>query len=215
MRGNRMFAGSVADEAGVEGAGYGGICGALDEGAAIGEDGDGVGAAREAEEHGVCAQAGNAGLANEGGVEGGEVERAGVLVYLDRVAAAEGDVRAGGAGEVGEGAGGLLVGAADEALGVRTGSGDFAALVGPKIPGEEGAAEELRLVGEKFECLVGLKGGGEVNGGGEDAGGIAGFCEAGGRGGEEAGEAGGGGFPGDWWLVQPRSQGRDPAPSSG
>ena len=41
---------SGADEAGVEGAGEGGVGGALDDGAAVGEEGEGVGWAFEAEE---------------------------------------------------------------------------------------------------------------------------------------------------------------------
>src|ERR1700723_4306672 len=46
--GNRFFSG--ADEAGVEGAGEGDVGGALDEGAAVGEESEGVGWAFEAEE---------------------------------------------------------------------------------------------------------------------------------------------------------------------
>ncbi len=42
--------GSGADEARVEGAGDGGVGGALDESTAVGEEGDGVEAAAEAEE---------------------------------------------------------------------------------------------------------------------------------------------------------------------
>ena len=39
-----------ADEAGVEGSGDGGVGGALDEGATVGKEGDGVGATAETEE---------------------------------------------------------------------------------------------------------------------------------------------------------------------
>ena len=45
-------------------------------------------------------------------------------------------------------------------------------------------------MGEEFEGLSGLEGGGEVDGSGEDAGGVAGVYRAGGRSGEDAGEAG-------------------------
>ena len=44
------LAGSAADEAGVEGAGQAYVGGALDEGAAVGKDGEGVGGVGEAEE---------------------------------------------------------------------------------------------------------------------------------------------------------------------
>ena len=117
---------------------------------------------------------------------GGEVDGAVVLVDLDGVAAAEGDVGAAFAGEVGEDA---L--AADGAVGVGGAGVDLAALVGPEVEGEEGAADEVGLVGEEFEGFGDLDGGGEVDGGGEDAGGVAGFDGAGGGLGEDAGEAGG------------------------
>ena len=45
----------AAEEAGVEGAGEAGVSGALDEGAAVGEDGEGVGVVIEAEEEAVGA----------------------------------------------------------------------------------------------------------------------------------------------------------------
>ena len=74
--------------------------------------------------------------------------------------------------------------------GLGVAGADLAALVGPEVVGEEGAADEVGLVGEEFEGFGGLDGGGEVDGGGEDAGGVAGFDGAGGGLGEDAGEAG-------------------------
>ena len=127
-------------------------------------------------------------------VESEEVEGAVVLVDLDRVAAAEGDVGALVAGEMAEDAA-----AADIAVRARGGGGDLGAGEGavafgaPKVEGEEGAAHEMGLAGEEFEGLGDLEGGGEVDGGREDAGGVAGLEVAGGRGGEDAGEASGGG----------------------
>ena len=106
---------------------------------------------------------------------GGEVDWAVVLVDLDGVASAEGDMRAAFAGQVDEDA---L--AADGAVWVGGAGIDFAALVGPEIVAEEGAADEVRLVGEELEGFGGLDGGGQVDGGGEDAGGVAGFDGAGG-----------------------------------
>ncbi len=120
---------------------------------------------------------------------GGEVDGAVVLVDLDGVAAAEGDVGAAFSGEVGEDA---L--AADGAVGVWLAGVDLALLVGPEVEGEEGAAHELRLAGEELEGFGGLDGGGEVDGGGEDAGGVAGFDGTSRGLGEDAGEASGGGW---------------------
>ena len=90
---------SGAYEAGVEGAGEGDVGGALDETAAVGEEGEGVGRAFEAEEEVVEA---DFSVGEEAGAHGGEVYGAVVLVDLDGVAAAEGDVRAALAGEMRE-----------------------------------------------------------------------------------------------------------------
>ena len=110
-----------------------------------------------------------------------------VLVDLDGVAAAEGDVGALVAGEVAEDAA-----VADFAVGAGGGGVDFGAGVGPEVEGEQGAAHGFGLAGEELEGFGDLEGGGEVDGGGEDAGGVAGVDVAGGGGGEDAGEAGGG-----------------------
>jgi hypothetical protein len=91
-----------ADKAGVEGTGDGSVSGSLDEGAAIGEEGEGVGAAAESEQEVVGAEGLDVGVGLEAGFEGGEVDGAAVLVDLDGVAAAEGDVSAVAAGEVRE-----------------------------------------------------------------------------------------------------------------
>ena len=66
-------------------------------------------------------------MGGEAVAHGGEVDGAMVLVDLDGVAAAEGDVRAAFSGEVGEDA---L--AADGAVGVRLGGVYFAAGAGPR-----------------------------------------------------------------------------------
>jgi hypothetical protein len=94
--------GSRADEAGVEGAGEGDICGALNETAAVGKEGKGVEAALEAEEQVIEADFLNIAVGGEAVAHGGEVYGAVVLVDLDGVAAAEGDMRAADAGEVRE-----------------------------------------------------------------------------------------------------------------
>ncbi len=179
--------GSATEEASVEGAGEAGVGGALDEGAAVGEDGEGVGRVGEAEEEAVGADVAE-GL--EAGLQGGEVDGVVVLVDLDGVAAAEGDVRALLAGEMAEEA---L--ATDFAVGARGGGGDLGAgegvvgRCGPEVEGEQGAAHEMGLAGEELEGFGDLERGSEVDGGGEDAGGVAGFDVAGGGRGEDAGEA--------------------------
>ena len=81
---------SVANEARVESAGEGDVGGSLDEGAAIGKDGYGVGRALKAEQEAVHADVAEWG---EAGVEGGEVDGAEVLVDLHGVAPTECDVR--------------------------------------------------------------------------------------------------------------------------
>ncbi len=83
-----------ADEARVEGAGDGDVGRALDEGAAVGEDGDGMRPAAEAEQEVVGAEVFDVGVLTEASRQSREVDGAVVLVDLDRVAAAEGDVGA-------------------------------------------------------------------------------------------------------------------------
>ncbi len=154
-----------------------------------------MGRVLEAEEEVVIA---DGTVGEETVAHGGEVDGAVVLVDLDGVAAAEGDVGAAFAGQMGEDA---L--AADGAGGVRGAGVDLASLIAPEVEGEEGAAHEVGLVGEELEGFGGLDGGGEVDGGGEDAGGVAGFDGAGGGLGEDAGEAGSR-VPHDWYVASLR-----------
>ena len=160
----------------------GDVGGALNEGAAVGEDGDGVGRALEAEQEAVGADRAEG---SELCGERGEVDGARVLVNLYRVAAAERDVRAAFAGKIAE----VSIGA-DIALGVGCGGGDFGAGVAPEVVGQERAPHLGDVAGEELERFGGLQRGCEVDGGGKNAGGVAGFDDAGGWGGEEAGEAG-------------------------
>jgi hypothetical protein len=173
-----------ADEAGVEGAGEGDVSRALDEAAAVGEEGEGVGWVLEAQEEIVET---DGAVRGETSAHGGEVDGTVVLVDLDGVAAAEGDMRAAFSGQVREDS---L--AADGACGIGGGGVDLASLVRPKIVREEGAAHEVGLVGEELEGFGGLEGGGEVDGGGEDAGSVAGFDGTCGWLGEDARKTGGG-----------------------
>jgi hypothetical protein len=176
------WGGSGAEEARVEGAREADVGSALDESAAIGEGGDGVGLIGEAKEHAVGADLAQTGEAK---AQGFEVKGTVMFVYLHGVTAAESDVGAVEAGEVTE----VSVGA-DVTVGIGGGGGDLGALVGPEVVGDEGPPHEMRLAGEEFEGLGDLKGGGEVDGSGEDAGGVAGFDVAGWGGGEDAAEAG-------------------------
>lgn len=79
----RGCANSGADEAGVEGAREGDIGGALDEGAAVGKESEGVWAAFEAEEKFIEAQVVDVGVRREAVVHGSEVYGAVMLVDLD------------------------------------------------------------------------------------------------------------------------------------
>src|ERR1700722_8489194 len=97
-------------EAGVEGTGEGYISRSLNEGSTIGKKGDGVGWALEPQEEVVEA---DVAVGGEAVAHGAEVYGAVVLVDLDGVAAAEGDVGTAFSGEVGEDA---L--ATDDAVGV-------------------------------------------------------------------------------------------------
>jgi len=106
----------------------------------------------------------------EAELEGGEVEWAVVLVDLDGVAAAEGDVGAGLAGEMAEDAA-----TADLTARVGRGGGDRGVFACPEVVGAKGAEHEVGPAGEELEGLCGLQAGGEVDGCGEDAGGVAGF----------------------------------------
>ena len=146
-------------------------------------------------------------MAGEASAQGIEVYGAVMLVDLDGVSTAEGDVSAVLAGEVSKDA---L--AADLAVGARSVGGDFGvvqitvvcrgaeACGVPEVEGEEGATHEMRLAGEELEGFGDLDGGGQIDGGGEDSGGVACFYVAGGGLGEDAGEAGGG-RDGCWLLV--------------
>ena len=75
-------------------------------------------------------------VGGEAVAHGGEINWAVMLVDLDGVSAAEGDVRAAFSGEMSEDALG-----ADGAGGVGPGGIDLASLIAPEVEGEEGAAD--------------------------------------------------------------------------
>jgi hypothetical protein len=108
------------------------VGGSLDDGAAVGEEGKGVVAALETQEKIVALDVAVRGQAL---FHLGEIDGTGTLVDLDGVAAAEGDVGAAFAAEVGE-----VSVAADGAVWARDCCRDFGPLVGPEVAGEEGSA---------------------------------------------------------------------------
>ena len=91
---------SGADVAGVEGAGDGGVGGAFEDGAAVGENGHFIGRDAEAQEEVVVAHVRNG--AREALLQGVEIEGAIVLVNLHGIATTHGDVRLGVALEIRE-----------------------------------------------------------------------------------------------------------------
>jgi hypothetical protein len=121
--GRYVTSGSCPDEPGIKRARYDDIGGSLDDSTAIGEDGNGKRAAAEAEEEVVGTKLLDLGVGAEAGAESGEVDGAMVLVDLDGVATAEGDVSAVLTGEMGEGPV-----AADLAAGARRAGGDLGAI---------------------------------------------------------------------------------------
>ena len=123
--------------------------------------------ALEAEEEVIKA---NGSMGTETVAHSGEVNGAMMFVDLNGVATAEGDVGAAFSSEVREDA---L--AANGATGVWGSGVDLAALVCPEVVTEDGATHEVGLVREEFECFGSLNGGGQVDGRGEDPGGVAGF----------------------------------------
>lgn len=137
----------------------------------------------EAKEHAVAA---DVSVRAKAGGQLGEVDGAGVLVDLDGVAAAEGDVGAALAAQVAE-----VSRAADLTTGMGAGGFDFGPLVGPLVDGKQAAAHAFGLAGEELERLGNLDGSSHVDGGVEDAGGVAGFDGAAGSLRKDAGKAGG------------------------
>ena len=100
----------------------------MNDGAPVGEECECVGWTVEAKEKVVKT---DLAVGGETVAHGGEVDGALMLVDLDRVSAAEGDVWAAFAGEMSEDALG-----ADAAGEVRFGGADLAALVAPQVEGE-------------------------------------------------------------------------------
>ena len=130
----------------------------MNDGAPVGEECECVGWTVEAKEEIVKT---DLAVGGETVAHGGEVDGALMLVNLDRVSAAEGDVWAAFAGEMREDALG-----ADCAGGVGLRGVDFATLVGPEIEGEERSADEVGLAGKELEGFGDLDGGDEIYCGG-------------------------------------------------
>ena len=165
------------DVAGVEGAGDGGIGGAFEDGAAVGKDGHFVGRDAGAQEEIVAADISDG--AGEAMLQLCEIERAGVFVDLNGVAAAHGDVRLGLAFEVGK-----FVAGAGAAGGIAW-DVERLHMAGPDIAGDEAVMEGFGAAGEEFDGFGGLEGCDQVHDWAEDADGVAGFF-GGGSGGIDA-----------------------------
>jgi hypothetical protein len=136
---------SGADVAGVEGAGDGGIFGAFEDGATVGEDRHFVRRDTEAEKEFVVADVGHGG--GEAISKGSQVERAIALVNLDRIAAAHGDMGLDVAMEVGE----IAMGAG-AAVWVA-GNADGLEVAAPDVTGDEEAVQRGSLPGEELYRL--------------------------------------------------------------
>jgi hypothetical protein len=113
-----------------------------------------------------------------------------MLMNLNGVSAAEGDMRPAFARQVSE-----FAKIADRAAPARYGARYLGAFRGPEIEREQCSTHERGLMGEKFKCLGDLNGSREVDCRRENARGIAGLDGTGRRLGKKAGEAGGR-FPG-------------------
>jgi hypothetical protein len=166
-------------EAGVKGTSEGYICCALNEGAAVGEQSDGVGWTLEPQKEVIEA---DIAVGSETIPHGVEVDGTMVFVDLHGVSAAKGDMGTALSSEMREDA---L--AADGAGGIWSGGVDFAASAGPEIEGQKGPSNEMGLIGKEFEGFCDLDRGGEVDGSAEDASGVAGFYGSGRGLGEDAG----------------------------
>jgi len=172
----------TSDEAGVEAAGDTGVGSAFNDGASVGKDGHLIRVTPELENEVIVP---HAAVWGETQGEKLEIHGAMLLVNLDRVAAAEGDVRAAFAGKMRE-----LATVAAAAAFTRTSGGDLGVLVGPNVPGEQGAAELGAGSDQQLDRFGGGEGSHQVDRAVQDARGVAGFDQARRRVGKDAGEAG-------------------------
>jgi hypothetical protein len=165
-----MSEASGADVARVEGAGDGGVFGAFEDGAAIGEDGHFIGGNAEAQEKIIVAEVADGG--GEPGAQRSEIEHTAALVDLHRVAAAHGDVGLGAALEIRK-----FAADASAALGIAR-EEQRLQVAGPDIAGEEAAVEGVLAAGKEFQALGGFQRGDEIDDRTEHTDGVAGFFEA-------------------------------------
>lgn len=171
----------VSDVAGVEGSGLGGIRGALDDGAAVGEEGQLVRLTGEFQDIFVVA---DSSVRLQAGGHAGEVYCLMAFVDLDGIAAAERYVSSGCVIEIGE-----VSFVAYAASGARVVGGDFGAVVGPEILGKQGAAHCLIGADKEFQGLRRGDRGNQVDHWAENTGGVAGLDYAAWCVGEDAGQA--------------------------
>ena len=137
----------ASDIAGIETARDGGVGGAFDDGATVGEQGHLIGVVPEFQDESVVAD-GAVGL--EAAVHLGEVDGALALMDLHGIPPAQRDMRTGLTREMDEIA--LTAGAA---TGAGLGGGDFGVLIGPEVEGEQRAAELGLAAYEQFKSFRG------------------------------------------------------------
>ena len=117
----------------VQTAGDGGVGGAFDDGAAVGEESYLVGVVPEFQDEIVVT---HYAVRLKATVHGGEVDRALALMNLHGISATQRDMRAGFASEMDE-----IALATRAATGARFDRGDFGVLVGPDVEGKESPPE--------------------------------------------------------------------------
>jgi hypothetical protein len=170
------------DKTCVEAAGQYRVGGSLDDGAAVGEQGKCVIAAAETQQKIVALYVA---MGSEALFHLGEIDRTEAFMDLDGVAAAERDMGAAFSAKMGE-----VSVAADGAVFASHGRRDFGPLIGPEVAGEERCAHLVVGADDPLESFGDLNRGREVDCGIEDSGSVAGFDDAGGWVGKDAGEAG-------------------------
>src|SRR5450755_3227278 len=140
----------------IQASGDGGVGGAFDDGAAVGEERHLVWVVPELEHELIVL---HLSVRSEAARDFFEVDGTLAFVDLNGVASAHGNVGAADTSEVNEVA--LLAGTA---AGARVGCGNLRKLVNPDIVGEQGAAEPVAGADDQLDCLGGCDGRDEVYG---------------------------------------------------
>src|SRR5260370_4958009 len=184
LRSERDRERSGADVPGVEGARHGGILGALEDGAAVSENGHFIRRNPEAKQKIV--QTHVVDERPQSNSENGEVESAGAFVNLHGITTAHGDAGLGFSFKIGE-----IAPGASAALGIARHTNGLHA-TGPDVAREQAPMKSLGAAGEEFQACGAFQRGNQIDDrpGHTDV--VAGFLEAlsSGTGFEKASEAG-------------------------